>query len=136
MWDSKIQCFRIYSLLTARLFLFFLSISLQVWYRHTENITENKNIVSSKTMCIRAVVCFTYRFYVTNRMIFLKHCFECVVSYSILAKSNLVLFVWHSKVTWIRMVHSHLSTFTHIALSFPLSYLFLFYRGYKNLFLY
>ena len=33
-------------------------------------------------MCIRAVVCFTYRFYVTNRMIFLKHCFERVVSYS------------------------------------------------------
>ena len=32
-------------------------------------------------MCIRAVVCFTYKFYVTNKMIFLKHCFEHVVPY-------------------------------------------------------
>lgn len=62
--------------------LFSVSFSLWICYKSTENKTGNKNVASSKTVCITRALCNTYRPYVANRMFFLNLCFHHVVPYS------------------------------------------------------
>lgn len=76
IWESKMQDAWLLSPFTNSSIVLFQSMNFD------GRFTGNKNVASSKTVCIKVMVCYWYRPNVANRMIFLKHCFHHIVPYS------------------------------------------------------